>query len=81
MPQSLETQTGPEYAEVSDIANSCVVLRTYSILLTDVLPRVSNELLETERHLLLLAVESKDLSLNLVTCLEEVRSDAESWRP
>ena len=42
-----------EYAEVSDIANSCVVLSTNSILLTDVLPWVSNELLETESDTLL----------------------------
>ena len=37
-----------EYAEVSDIANRCRVLLTNSILLTDVLPWVSYELLETK---------------------------------
>lgn len=70
-----------EYAEVGDIANGCLVAAAYRILVADGLPWVRSKLLETEGHLLLIAVEGKDLSLNFVTDFEEVLSDAKTWAP
>ncbi len=70
-----------EYTEVGDVADNSCVLASYRVFLTDRLPRVREELFDTEAHLLLLTVEGKDLGFNLVTYFEEVLGDAETWAP
>ena len=61
-----------EDTEVSEVTNLSVVLRTYRVLLLDSLPWILSELLDTERHLALIAVESEDNCLNLVTNVKEL---------
>ena len=63
-----------EYAEVSEVAHFCSVLRANRIFLLDVCPRVSLELLDAERHFALFAVECKNYCLYLVAHLHEVLS-------
>ena len=61
-----------EDTEVGEVAYLCRVLRAYRVLHLDGLPRVFLELLDAERHLALLAVESQDDSLYLVAHFQEL---------
>ena len=61
-----------EYTEVSEVANFCSVLGTDRIFLFDSFPRISFQLLDTERHLTFFAVQSQNYSLYFVTYLHEV---------
>ena len=61
-----------EDTEVSEVAYLCCVLRTYRILILDCCPWVFLELTDAERHLALVAVESEDFCLYLVTNVQEV---------
>ena len=70
-----------EYAEVSEVANLSCVLRTNWVLSLDVLPWISLKLLDTKRHLALLAVECKDNCLYLVAYLHEVLSRTQVLAP
>ena len=63
-----------EDTEVSEVTNLSCVLATCRILVLDCLPWIFLELLDTERHLTLFAVESDDNCINFVTNLEEVLS-------
>ena len=63
-----------KYTEVSEVANLSIVLATYGVLSFDFHPGISLELLDTERHLAFVAVESKDYCFNIVTNLQEVLS-------
>ena len=60
-----------EDTEVSEVANLCSVLTSNRILNLDCLPWVFLKLLDAERHLALLAVESQDNCLYLVANVEE----------
>ena len=70
-----------EHTEVGDIADNSLVGGTNGILVADALPRVGGELLQTEGHLPVLAVDGKDLGLDLVADLEELLSGVEPRRP
>ena len=70
-----------EYTEAGDITYHSRVLAAYRILLLDLIPRVRSELLDTEGHLTSLAVQSKNLSLNLITYLNEFLCAVKPWRP
>ncbi len=70
-----------EHTEVGDIADNSLVDGTNGILVADALPRVGGELLQTEGHLPVLAVDGKDLGLDLVADLEELLSGVEPRRP
>ena len=70
-----------EYAEGGDVTDGSGLMAADGIALADVLPRVGNELLQTEGHLAGLAVEGKNLCLNFVADLEEVLGDAETGAP
>ena len=61
-----------EDTEVSEVANLCCVLRADRIFLLDSSPWILLQLTDAERHLALLAIKCQNLSLNLVTYLEEV---------
>ena len=70
-----------EYAEVGEVANSCLVLAANRILNLDGLPWVFLKLLYTKAHLALLAVESEDDCLYLVAYLKEVLSRTQVLAP
>ena len=70
-----------KHAEVRNVANDCLMNRADRIFLANVLPRVGSELLETERHLPVLAIDGKNLSLNLITYLNEFLCAVKPWRP
>ena len=70
-----------EDAEVGEVANLCCVLAAYRVLNLDSLPRIFLKLLDAERHLALLAVESEYYSLYLVAYMEELLSAAEVLAP
>ena len=70
-----------EHTEVGDVADDCLVGGADRILVADALPRVGGELLQTERHLPVLTVDGKDLSLNLVSDLEELLGAMQPGRP
>ena len=70
-----------KYTEVGEVAYLGGVLAAHRILLLDVLPGIFLQLLDAERHLALLAVESEDDSLYLVTYLHEVLSAAQVLAP
>ena len=70
-----------EDTEVSEVTNLSVVLRTYRVLLLDSLPWILSELLDTERHLALVAVECEDNCLNLVTNVKELLCRTEVLAP
>ena len=61
-----------EDTEVGEVANLSCVLAAYRILNLDSLPWIFLELLDTERHLALCAVECKDNCLYLVAYVQEV---------
>ena len=61
-----------EYTEVSEVANLSCVLRTDRIFLFDSFPRISFQLLDTQRHLTFFAVQSQNYSFHFVTYLHEV---------
>ena len=61
-----------EDTEVCEVANLCGVLASNRILVLDSLPWVFLELLDTEAHLALLAVECEDNCLYLVTNVHEL---------
>ena len=61
-----------EDTEVSEVANLCLVNRANRILLFDVLPRISLQLLQAERHLALLTVEREDNCLHIVANVQEL---------
>ena len=63
-----------EYTEVSEVANLCSVFAAYSVLLFDVLPWIWLKLLDTEAHLALCTVESKDYGFYFVANLHEILS-------
>ena len=63
-----------EYTKVGEVANLGIVLRTNRILALDSLPGILLELLDTKRHLALVAVEGQDNSLYLVANLQELLS-------
>ena len=70
-----------EYAEVSEVAHLGSVLAANRILLIDLLPWIFSQLLHAERHLALVAVESEDHCLNLVTHLHELLCRVEVCAP
>ena len=70
-----------EHTEVGDVADNCLVDGTDGILVADALPRIGGELLQTERHLPVLAIDGKDLSLYLVSDLEELLSAMQPGGP
>ena len=70
-----------EYAEVGEVADSCGMPGVDGIFFCDGSPRIGFELLDTEGHLALLAVEGQDNSLNFVTDLEEVLCAAQVEAP
>ena len=70
-----------EDTEVSEVTNLSVVLRTYRVLVLDSLPWILLELLDTERHLALVAVECEDNCLNLVTNVQELLCRTEVLAP
>ena len=61
-----------EYAEVREVANTSCALCTYGVLVLDLCPWIGSKLLDTQRHLALLAVESKKNCLDLVAYLQEL---------
>ena len=63
-----------EDTEVSEVAYLCGVLADNRILNLDGLLWVFLELLDTERHLALVAVESQDYCLYLIANVHEVLS-------
>ncbi len=63
-----------EYTEVSEVANLCSVLAAYGILSFDSFPRILLQLLDTQRHLAFVAVQSQDNSFYFVAHLHEVLS-------
>ena len=63
-----------KYTEVGEVANLSSVLAAYRILSLDSLPWILAELLDTQRHLALVAVESQDNCLNIVANLQELLS-------
>ncbi len=63
-----------KHAEVGEVAHARAVLRTNGIFGLDVLPGIVAELLDAERHLAVLAVESEDYGLDLVAYLHEILS-------
>ncbi len=67
-----------EDTEVGDIAYGSGLLGADRIPFADVLPRVGNELLESEGHLPGLAVKRENLCLNFLTDLQEILSHAEA---
>src|SRR5690606_6665812 len=65
-----------EGAEVEDLEDLAVDDLTSRVLVRDLVPRVGNELLDTERDLRLVAVAGVDVEqhgLDLVALLEELR--------
>ena len=70
-----------EYTEVGEVANLSGVLAANGILLLDGLPGISLQLLDTQRHLALVAVESQDNCLYVVANLHEVLSAAQVLAP
>ena len=70
-----------EYAEVGEVAHFGGVLRADGIFDFDVFPGILLELLDTEAHLALLAVEGENYGFNLVAYLHEVLSAAEVLAP
>ncbi len=67
--------------EVGEVTNLSPVAGTHSVLGLYVSPRISLELLDTEAHLTLSAVESEDNSIYLVANLQEVVSGTEVLAP
>ena len=70
-----------EYTEVSEVANLGNVLAAYRILLFDSFPRISLQLLDTQRHLTLFAIQCQHYSLYFVTYLHEVLSRTQVLAP
>ena len=70
-----------EDTEVSEVANLSGVLAANRILNLDGLPWVFLKLLDAERHLALLAVESEDNCLYLVANVHEFLCAAEVLAP
>ena len=58
--------------EVGEVAHLGGVLAANGVLLLDGVPRIVGELLNTKRHLAVLAVQSQDNGLDLVAHLHEV---------
>ena len=63
-----------KYTEVGEVANLSGVLAANRILNLDSLPRIFLQLLDAERHLALVAVESQDNGLDFVANLQELLS-------
>ena len=61
-----------EDTEVGEVANLSGVLAANRILGLDGLPRILLQLLDTQAHLALLAVESQNDCLNLVANVQEL---------
>ena len=59
-------------AEVGEVAHLGGVLAANGVLLLDGVPRIVGELLDAQRHLAVLAVQSQDNGLDLVAHLHEV---------
>ena len=70
-----------EDTEVGEVTNLSCVLASNGILNLDGLPWIFLKLLDAERHLALLAVESEYYSLYLVAYMEELLSAAEVLAP
>ena len=70
-----------KYTEVGEVANLSGVLAAYRILSLDSLPWILAELLDTQRHLALVAVQSQDYSLYIVANLQELLSRTEVLAP
>ena len=70
-----------EYAEVGEVANLSGVLAADGVLGFDGLPGIVLQLLDAQRHLALVAIQSQDNCLYLVTNLHEVLSAAQVLAP
>ena len=70
-----------EYTEISEIANSTCMFRTYWIFFSDVNPRVWGKLFNAQRHFALVAVESQDNSFYFVAEFYEILSRTQVSTP
>ena len=70
-----------EYAEVGEVANLSSVLAADGVLGFDSLPGIVLQLLDAQRHLALVAIQSQDNCLYLVANLHEVLSAAQVLAP